>query len=335
MRVLFTLALLCTLAITALGQQRPQLSQYMQNNFLINPAVAGIESYADVRSAFRNQWVGVEGAPVTFYTSINLALNKPDRNTRSIKHFKKNGHKVKSGGGSNYRVAPHHGLGAVAKVDRAGLLNTSALNVNYAYHLPITRTLNLSSGIYSGFTQFHINRKNMVLQTTDDPFLNADDLNMMKLDLGVGLWLYSSSFFVGVSGAQLVHSGNDVYNVEDGPRGMMQPHYYVTGGYRLPISYNLDLTPSVMMKVAANKQTAVDLNVKALYAQKVWGGVSYRHKDAAAVMAGVYLNHLVDVSYSYDFVTSEMSKARANSHEVMIGFKLNNPQKILCPQWVW
>ena len=335
MKALFTLTVLCLLSVAAFCQQRPQLSQYMQNNFLINPALAGIESYADVRTASRSQWIGVEGAPVTFYASVHAALNKQERSTTSIRHQRNNGSRVKRGAGSHYRVSPHHGVGAVAKIDKAGLLRTSSLNLNYAYHLPLTRSINLASGIYSGFTQFHINTKDIILQTPDDPFLNADGMNVMKLDLGVGLWLYSRTFFVGVSGAQLVHSGNDVYSPEDGPRAMMQPHYYATGGYRLSISDRIDVTPSVMVKVAANRQAAVDLNLKALYAQRVWGGVSYRHQDAAAVMAGVYLNHIIDMSYSYDFVTSEMSKARANSHEVVVGFKLNNPKRILCPQWVW
>ncbi|MCJ8164139.1 type IX secretion system membrane protein PorP/SprF [Pontibacter sp. E15-1] len=335
MRALLPFALMCMLAVNALAQQQPQLSQYMQNNFLVNPAVAGIESYSDVRTSYRSQWLGVEGAPTTFYASIHAALNKRERSTMSIRHQKRNGARVKPGAGSHYRVSPHHGVGAVAKVDRAGLLRTSSLNLTYAYHLPLTQSINLSSGVYTGFTQFHINQRDMVLQTPDDPFLNADGMNMMKLDLGIGLWMYSRSFFVGVSGAQLAHSGNDVASLEGGPRGMLQPHYYVTGGYRLPVARNLDITPSVMVKMAANKQAAVDVNMKALYAQKVWGGVSYRHQDAAAVMAGVYVNYLLDVSYSYDFVTSEMSKARANSHEVVVGFKLNNPKKVLCPQWVW
>ncbi|MEJ8800593.1 PorP/SprF family type IX secretion system membrane protein [Pontibacter sp. H249] len=331
MRAFFTVIILCVLCSKVLGQQRPQLSQYMQNNFLLNPAVAGIESYADVRAAHRSQWIGVEGAPVTFYASVNAALNKQDKSTLTMK----NGFKSKRRNGSAYRVRPHHGVGAIAKVDKAGLLRTSSFNLNYAYHLPLSQSVNLASGVYSGFTQFHIDKKDVNMQTEDDPFLHADGLNVLKLDLGVGMWLYTSSFFIGVSGAQLVHTGNDVYNSQDGPRALMQPHYYLTGGLRLPVSDRLDLTPSVMMKVAENKQSAVDFNLKGLYAQRVWGGVSYRHKDAVAVMAGVYLNHLVDISYSYDFVSSDLSKARANSHEVVLGFKLNNPRKILCPEWVW
>ncbi|WP_299826451.1 type IX secretion system membrane protein PorP/SprF [uncultured Pontibacter sp.] len=332
MKVLLTTAILClVLHCTALGQQQPQLSQYMQNNFLINPAVAGIESYADVRAAYRSQWIGIEGAPVTFYASIHAALNKREKSATSMRY----GAKSKKRTGSHYRVTPHHGVGAIAKVDKAGVLRTSSLNLNYAYHLPLTQSINLASGVYSGFTQFHISKKDIVMQTPDDPFLNEDELNIMKLDLGVGLWMYSPTFFFGISGAQLVHSGSDVYKPEEGPRAIMQRHYYITGGYRLSITDRIDATPSVMLKVTDNKQTAIDLNLKALYAQRVWGGVSYRHKDAAAVIAGVYLNHLIDLSYSYDFVSSDMSKARANSHEIVVGFKLNNPTKVLCPQWVW
>ena len=60
----------------ALAQQRPQYSQYMLNNYLLNPALTGIEDYADVRFGHRQQWVGLEGAPVTYYVSAHMPVGK-------------------------------------------------------------------------------------------------------------------------------------------------------------------------------------------------------------------------------------------------------------------
>lgn len=51
----------------ALGQQKPQYTQYVMNNFILNPAIAGIENYVDVKAGYRAQWQGLEGAPVTSY----------------------------------------------------------------------------------------------------------------------------------------------------------------------------------------------------------------------------------------------------------------------------
>ncbi|GAB3811318.1 hypothetical protein GCM10028895_01360 [Pontibacter rugosus] len=37
-----------TAASSAFAQQRPQYTQYTLNNYLINPAISGIEDYADL-----------------------------------------------------------------------------------------------------------------------------------------------------------------------------------------------------------------------------------------------------------------------------------------------
>ena len=52
------------LALMTSAQQRPYYTQYIMNNFMINPAVAGIENYWDVKASHRMQWVGLQDAPV-------------------------------------------------------------------------------------------------------------------------------------------------------------------------------------------------------------------------------------------------------------------------------
>ena len=45
------------------AQQRPQYTQYILNNYILNPALSGIENYTDVKISGRDQWVGLGGAP--------------------------------------------------------------------------------------------------------------------------------------------------------------------------------------------------------------------------------------------------------------------------------
>src|SRR5579862_241209 len=51
----------------AIAQQKPQYTQYVFNNLLINPAVTGMENYFDIKTGYRSQWTGLQGAPVTSY----------------------------------------------------------------------------------------------------------------------------------------------------------------------------------------------------------------------------------------------------------------------------
>ena len=64
-----------------LGQQRPHYTQYILNNYILNPALSGIENYTDVKLSYRNQWVGFPGAPQTMYASVHGPIGKKDYKT--------------------------------------------------------------------------------------------------------------------------------------------------------------------------------------------------------------------------------------------------------------
>ena len=333
MKLIYTLFFLLILCEIVSAQQLPQHTQYTQNNFLLNSAVAGIENYIDMRTSYRTQWVGLEGAPTSFYTSLHSAINKNDRNTKRYS-LKSGGSSGGSGANKNNRfyIKPHHGIGAIAQVDKAGLLNTFSLSMSYAYHLPLTRNLNMSAGVTAGFKQLRLNRKALDVLTPEDPFLTGDAGHKNKADLGVGFWIYSSNFYVGFSGMQLLR-GKD--NSGSEPAAALQQHYYATGGIRIKASDLVTITPSVMVKTAENGLSMMDANAKVIYSDRFWVGTSYRHNDALTGTVGFYLNHMLDVSYSYDITTSDLNQVSANSHEVVVGLKLNNKQKVLCPKWIW
>src|ERR1700712_2519845 len=63
------------------GQQQPQYTQYLINNYILNPALTGIENYTDVKISHRHQWVGLQDAPVTTYLTLHSPLGKKDDRT--------------------------------------------------------------------------------------------------------------------------------------------------------------------------------------------------------------------------------------------------------------
>src|SRR5580658_10838332 len=73
-RIFYLLTIFVFIAETAMAQQKPQYTQYVFNNLLLNPAVTGIENYTDVKAGYRSQWTGLQGAPVTTYFTINTPI---------------------------------------------------------------------------------------------------------------------------------------------------------------------------------------------------------------------------------------------------------------------
>ena len=60
--------------IIGLAQQLPQFSQYMYNMISVNPAYAGSREIMVLNILNRNQWVGVQGAPVTQTLSAHTSI---------------------------------------------------------------------------------------------------------------------------------------------------------------------------------------------------------------------------------------------------------------------
>src|SRR5262245_24321018 len=80
MKKLMTVGLLFA-AGAVCAQQKPIYTQYILNNYIINPAISGIENYTDIKISHRNQWVGINGAPVTTYLSVQGPIGKQDYRT--------------------------------------------------------------------------------------------------------------------------------------------------------------------------------------------------------------------------------------------------------------
>lgn len=339
MNKLLAFGLLCLLSIGhAFAQQRPQHTQYTLNNYLANPAITGIEDYADLKLGTRHQWSGLEGAPQSYYLTLHMPVNKSIsyRGSRTGNVAKEASSKQ-----SNIyrRSRPHHGLGLMAISTETGPLKRGGVSASYAYHLPLTRQIKLSAGVQPGLIQYSLDPAKVKLgnKNVNDPAVHDGRINEVKFDLGLGLWLYSQDFFVGVSGAQLVPSKRQYVNdnTPEDNDGALQQHFYGTAGYRFDVSPYMAIIPTVMVKVAQPSPVSVDATVKAMYANRIWAGVTYRHKAAVAAMAGINISPLMDLAYSYDTSTSPLAQANAGSHEVVLGFKLRNTRKVICPEWAW
>ena len=64
-KILILLGFVSLLSFQAQAQFEPQFTQYMFNEMFINPAYAGSRGHMSMTGVYRNQWVGIEGAPKT------------------------------------------------------------------------------------------------------------------------------------------------------------------------------------------------------------------------------------------------------------------------------
>lgn len=317
------------LSTTLQAQHRPQYTQYIFNGFLINPAVAGIERYADVKLGGRSQWQGVEGAPQTAYLSAHLPIGARHIQDGATS-FGEGGHNPYSRGYSRrYRASePHHGVGIILQHDRAAqFVRTDAL-VAYAYHLRVAETLNLSAGVNAGIAQARLDMGG--INTPGDPVLVHYADSRVSPDLGLGLWLYGSRFFVGLSAQQLL--GNPLAFSDNARRMGGYQQFFLTAGYKLHLGSDMAAVPSVLIKQMAHMPMVGDYNLKLAFRDRLWVGGGYRNHESFSAMAGFNISALFNLSYSYDFSTGPVRTLAHGSHEVVLGFLLNNRYRVFCPQ---
>jgi type IX secretion system PorP/SprF family membrane protein len=339
MKRLITLTLVIVTCIKTQAQQKPHYTQYILNQYILNPALTGIENYTDIKVSHRHQWAGVQDAPVTSYVTIHTPINKTDYRTTATS-FDMPGENPR---GQRYweeytAAEPHHGIGLQMINDRTGPLNYFSMYGTYAYHIGISARTSLSAGFGAGFSNVSLNAGKLDFGTTQvDPAVYGNGtINTVKPDFMAGIYLYSADYFVGLSAQQIIpqkvsFSDNSV----KANNGKMVPHLFATAGYRFLLGEDFNLTPSVMVKYVQPMPTQVDLNAKLQYRDVVWFGAGYRYNDGVAGMVGVNISHTVNIGYSYDYTTSGLNIVSKGSHEIMVGFLLGNKYDDGCPRNVW
>ncbi|WP_353126179.1 PorP/SprF family type IX secretion system membrane protein [Parapedobacter pyrenivorans] len=297
------------LPAVAVAQQQPHYTMYMANNFVLNPALAGIEPYMDLKLAARSQWTGITDAPKTLYATLNSPVNRRD--------------------GRKSRV----GIGGKVFVDQTGPILMSSAELNGAYHLPLNDTYRLAFGVGAGMNYHRLDLNKVQLRDPNDPIYARNDFTRVTPAVSAGLWFYADAVYVGVSAQNLLESNRGF--PADGELAMMlQRHYFATAGYRFRFG-DFYLTPSAMLKFVHPAPVAFDINMKGQVSDMFWAGFTWRHRDGVAAMAGFFISPTLNVAYAYDFINSDLRRHSLGSHEIILGINLNNEKGPKCPTIIW
>jgi type IX secretion system PorP/SprF family membrane protein len=342
-KILLTTFIL-TYCFLTMGQSKPQYSQYMMNSYLINPAISGIEDYTDVKTGYRNQWTDFEGAPVTYYVSAHMPIGKPDRTSTGATPYISKTIRRPLSLSTEFRGVPrvpgHHGVGIAFVGDKTGANSQNSITASYAYHIPVSGMIKLSIGASGGITQYKLDFDKLTTKDPDPAITAGTVLTATQPYINLGAWLYSRSFFLGLSANQLIFDNFNYENPANATTtrailGTTYTHYFVTAGIRININEDWVVIPSTLIKRVSQSPMAYDVNLKAVHKDRFWFGGSYRHKDAVVGLLGVNISSFINLGYSYDFTLSEIKERSKGSHEVVVGIMLNNRHRIVCPQNMW
>ncbi len=330
-------------AMKVAAQQKPIYSQYILNNYIINPAITGIENYTDLKFSNRNQWTGIDGAPVSSYMSVQGPIGKKDYRTSSTSFDVPGENPRGRSYMEEYNAAePHHGIGVIISNDKTGYISRWGAYATYAYHKGLTAKTTLSGGFMLGMTSVSIDASKIDWgsgnQSDDAIGYASGAISKIKPELGAGLWLYSARYFAGISVLNIVPA-KAKFGVDSSKYGAsFTPHYFFTAGYKCFLNDDISFIPSVMVQYAQPVTPSVFTNFKLQYLDKGWIGSSFRFGDQLSgfsAMAGLNISNTFNISYAYDVAPSALNQYSRNTHEIMIGFLLGNRYDDSCPRNNW
>lgn len=332
----FVISCVCFLMAGCLyAQQQPYYTQYILNNFILNPALAGIENYWDVKASYRNQWAGLQGGPTTLYLTVNGPLGKSqyDYETPLTVPDTRTKEKDEKQSLTEYTAPPaHSGIGFSILNDKTGPLNRIAAYGSYAYHIPVGRRTTLSMGVSLGVQEVNVDVNAVDFgqaNPVDPAVLTSGYLGKLEPDVNAGLWLSNTSFFVGLSAQQIVPVpiNSATSNSVTVLNGKLIPHTFLTAGYKISAGDNVTILPSVMLSYVQPLPIGLDVNAKVQYQDLLWLGFSYRYHVGWAGLLGINISSTVNLGYSYDYTTTPLNTVSNGTHEIVIGFLLRKKSK--------
>ncbi|RPD37896.1 PorP/SprF family type IX secretion system membrane protein [Chitinophaga barathri] len=277
-----------------LAQQEAMYTQYMFNMLAVNPAYAGSRGVLSATAMYRNQWVGVEGAPRTGSVSFDMATR-------------------------NKKV----GLGIQAFNDRIGIVKTTGFYASYAYRINFNEQgSSLAIGLQGGLSNYKADLTKVDLIDGGDPAF-MQNINAIMPSFGAGVFYNTPKFYAGFSVPNLVKSylRKDQYLYSTEVTAQKYLHLFLMAGYVFDLNESLKLKPSFLVKAVRGAPIEADVNVNFWIKEIVGIGASYRTGDAIAGLLELQLSNQFRLGYAYDHSISNLVKYNQGTHEIMLRFE--------------
>ena len=288
---------ICLISLVSYSQQTPQRNLYGFNKYAINPAYAGSNGCTEIHFSHLNQWVKVEGAPLTSMITANGLVGK------SL------------------------GVGGQILVDQIGMIQQVSAMGTGSYGFTIAKTHKLRFGASFGYNQYRIDASNAIAFDSGDPIIDGGEQAGGTINTNIGLLYQWKNLEVSLGSQQLIQSttkmslaGVDGY----GLRRHMNAY----------IAYNQKMGPSWMLKPSiytkgTNNGYQIDFNADAVYKRYIYGGIGIRSGVGLIARAGIQIQDLFFIGYAYEAPMSNIASYSSGSHEVILGIKFckKDPKK--------
>lgn len=291
------------------SQQDSQFTQYMYNTVNINPAYAGSRGVMSIFGLYRNQWVGLDGAPVTSTASLNTPI-----------------------GNSNI------GLGLSFINDRIGPSDETSISADVSYSIPTSESWKLSFGLKATANLLNVDFTKLNIYNPADPRFQNNVDNKFSPNIGAGIYFHSNKTYIGLSVPNFLETKHfdESASLNNSASFVAKErmHYYAIAGHVFNLSPSIQFKPAALAKVVQGAPLQLDLSGNFLFNEKFTVGAAYRWSAAMSAMVGFQASENWFIGYAYDMETTKLADYNSGSHEIFLRYELfNNYDRVVSPRF--
>lgn len=290
---IFLIVFHCNIVI---GQQESVYTQYMYNTQHFNPAVVGLKNVWSIYALHRNQWIGLEGAPVT----NNLAIQSP---------MSKN----------------NLAYGLSFYTDKIGPSDESNISLDFSYTIKTSINYNLAFGLKTSVNLLNVDFNKLSIYEMQDNLIRYNIDNKFSPNIGLGVYYYSKNNFFGISIPSLLETkffdkGQSTYSSNS--VASKKKNWYAMAGKNISINNKFEMKPVFLLKIVDGVSPQLDFSTNFIYNEKFIIGVNYRLNAALSMSTGFQISDSWFIGYTYDSDITNLAKYNSGSHELFLKYDL-------------
>ena len=288
--IILLFALICPLF--SVGQHNPVIAQCMHHSLPLNPALAGSAGAFSTSVSYRNEWIGMPGAPETKLVSLQTPL-KDDRIAVGLSFWQ----------------------------DQYGTNVNQVVKGMGAYRIFMPKA-SLSFGLSLGIRNQQFDYSILKLTDAEDQVLNLGQFTTTAAEFGGGVYYDHDDFFVSFSLSSIGKKPDSDLQLETSGIDIRNQRMYLAGGYVFGLTEKLQLRPSVMVSFSTHPLSQGDLNISLRYANRIDAGVGLRTSKAIVSMLRFWINDQFSIAYSYDYSNPGYASAKHGNQEFTLRYLL-------------
>lgn len=277
----------------------------MHNNLIFNPACTGQLDIPGLVLLTRHQWIGLEGAPSSQILTLHSRMK--DKNI---------------------------GIGLCIENDRIGPVHQMGFYASYSYTIKITRKSKLSMGLRGGLNTYQINLTRLHVIDQGDYLFTNDLKNPLLPNFGIGFYYTSNNIHISFSSPELFQNDLTPDGVVSSTKlSRKQRHYFLSGGGKFILYNDIELKPSLLIRIAHGAAPTFDLSAIAKLKEKFELGIVYRVGISFGGMIHYPFRNGISLGYAYDFSTKYLKGYNSGTHELFLGYNFQfNKKKTISPR---